>query len=248
MREQVDLNKEIPAFNARPPDNEAAAALYWEQREAMRCIVPQGSVAQGRRNCYREGVHCELVVIPADHPLLQRTNRHAQRVFRDAHPLDDLPDRLFDNGNGYRIYLGDYGIKGHARTLSEGLPAVRTFDVLRQPAEGAVLHGYGRYTVHVNHPVLFRSGVEPSANRPPTLPAMDKALTVAIYNIENLYDFRDDPFDPEDFYASSHNNPPQLQNYVPTSEKQYRDKLKGLTKQIIGSLNVPISSPTLALM
>ena len=58
---------------------------------------------------------------------------YAQRVFRDAHPLDDLPG-LVDNGNGFRILVGALGLKSLGGDNTLLLPPSRTFAPRHQRA------------------------------------------------------------------------------------------------------------------
>jgi hypothetical protein len=52
VRSGVDLDAEVPTFDADPPDNFADAGRYWERREGMRARIVPGSVVLNGRNVF----------------------------------------------------------------------------------------------------------------------------------------------------------------------------------------------------
>ncbi len=239
VRRNVDPDQELQAFEARPPETAPEATDYWAQRLGMRCIVPAGSSVQG---VFQDNVRkvSGLHLIRPDAPVLARTNAYARRVFRDAHPLDDQAETLFDNGNEYRFLLGDACLKGTANDAAAMLPAARTFAVLRAAVTGVVLSLDGRYAVHVKTTPSFIPGTDPALNHPFQAADREGRLAVVNYNLENLYDFRDDPFDAQDYASGALTNVPLiLNNYVPADEATYRERLRGLAEQIVNELHAP---------
>lgn len=241
-RRGVDLDREVPAFDANPPSDEVEAAAYWAARHGMRCRVPAGAVVQGSHYGDYGKPLSTIMVIRPDHPLQARENVYARRVFRDAHPLDDQPERLFDNGNGFLIALGDGAWKAALDEPAAMLPLVRTFDQLKEPVVGVVLKAGDRYRVHAPAPIALLPGLRPDLNVP-AIKHTRAQLRVATFNIENLYDHRDDPFDPEDDVERDFNGsvrePRRLQNYVPASAEEYARKLRCLAAQIVQDLESP---------
>ena len=75
--------------------------------------VRTGSSATGGRDVFASTADSEVWLLDVDDPLLDRADPYARRVFRDAHPLDDLPGTV-DNGNGQRILIGPQGLKALA--------------------------------------------------------------------------------------------------------------------------------------
>ena len=72
------------------------------------------------------------------------------------------------------------------------------------------------------------------------MPNRAEEYSAASFNVENLYDFRDDPFDGCDFSGNSGCpgvNPPF--NYVPASDVDYRQHLAELATQIVKDLHSP---------
>ncbi len=240
VRSGVDLDVAVPAFDAAPPDNMLAADCYWERGEGMRARVPAGSVVTGRRQVFASTLDGEVWVIRGDHPVALRGDPYARRVFRDPHPLDNVPGQLFDDGNGYRILMGSLGIKRAANDNQALIAPARTFDRLAAAAVGGVYFSFDKYSVQVGQQIALTAGPDPSANTP--LQPFDRAseFSVVTFNVENLYDFRDDPFDGCDFAGNPGCpgvTPPF--DYVPASNAVYQRRLEELASQIIYDLRGP---------
>ena len=89
----------------------------------MRGRVRAGSGRDERpRDVFASTADSEVWVVRGDSAVAQRTSAYARRVFRDAHPLDDLAG-LVDDGNGYRILLGPLGVKGSSGQRSDAAAA-----------------------------------------------------------------------------------------------------------------------------
>ncbi len=240
VRTGVDLDGALPAFETAPPDNAPAADCYWERGEGMRARVPASSRVVGRRQVFTSTLDGEVWVIPADHPVALRKDPYARRVFRDPHPLDNVPEQLFDDGNGYRILLGSLGIKAAANDNRTLIAPARTFDKLASAVVGGVYFAFNKYSVQVGQQLALLPGPDPSANAP--LMKFDRAFeySVVTFNVENLYDFRDDPFDGCDFAGNPGCpgvNPPF--DYVPASDAVYQRRLEELASQIVNNLRGP---------
>lgn len=231
----------IPAFGAAPPDDLAAANRYWERRESMLAQVPAGSVVTGRRDVFASTADGEVWVIRGDHPVAQRANPFTRRVFRDAHPLDNVDSgTLFDDGNGYRIIMGSHGLKGVSGDNTTLIAPARTFDTMTNSPTGAVYFSFSKYQIMVDEQPALVAGVDPATNEPPQ--AVDRASewAGATFNVENLYDFRDDPFDGCDFTGNAGCpgvRPPF--DYVPASDAEYQERLGVLAHQIAVDAKAP---------
>ncbi|MDQ3319903.1 MAG: endonuclease, partial [Actinomycetota bacterium] len=213
---------------------------YWERREGMAAALPAGARATSGRDVFRSTLDGEAWFIRGDHPVAQRPEPYEARVFRDPHPLDDLPEPLFDNGNGYRILVGSLGLKGTQNDSSALLAPVRTFDTLDSPVEGGVYYSFGKYSIQVADQLDLSPGVDPAANAPPSAPDRKHEYSVATYNVENLYDFRDDPTDGCDFAGNAGCpgvRPPF--DYVPANAAEYEEKLAEQSEQIVEDLHAP---------
>lgn len=228
----LDLqNVRTPAFVINPPDDAAEADRYWERREGMMAWMLHGSLVQGSTHEDYRSRDVSVHVISGRHPVARRKDPQQRRVFRDIHPLDDNQEKGFDNGNGYRVAVS-------AAALGGKLPAFRTGDRLFA-FRGVVRYHYGSYKVVPYEPLQFYRGGDPAQLHPPQAQKADE-LSIVSFNVENLYDFTDDPDDKVDFNAD-----PALQearqpyNYVPKSEEHYRSRLRALAGQILRPLHMP---------
>jgi hypothetical protein len=235
----LDVDSAVAVTDAVPPTDLAAAHRFWERHEGARVRVRAGGVAVSGRNVFTGTADSEISVIDRDDPLLDRPDRYARRVFRDAHPLDNNPAVRFDDGNGQRILLGSLGVKAAERDNTALLPPARTFDTLTGDAVGGVYYSFNKYGVQVRQ-ARFTAGPDPSANAAPRPARRSHEIAVSTYNVENLYDFRDDPFDGCDFAGNTGCpgvSPPF--DYVPTSQAQYDAQLAALADQVVHSLHGP---------
>ncbi|MET8548156.1 lamin tail domain-containing protein [Micromonospora zamorensis] len=229
----------VAVTDAVPPAELTDAQRFWERHEGARMRVRAGSGAVSGRDVFSSTADAELWVVDRDDPLLDRADPYTRRVFRDSHPLDNDPTRRFDDGNGQRTLLGSMGVKATAGDSAALLPPAHTFDTLRTDAVGGVYYSFEKYGVQVER-AEFDAGADPSKNNPPKPADRSQEVAVATYNVENLYDYRDDPFDGCDFIGNAGCpgvNPPF--DYVPTSEADYRQQLGALADQIVKDLHAP---------
>lgn len=234
----VDVNTEVEVTDAIPPVSLAAADRFWERHEGARLRVRQGSQAVSGRDVFASTADAETWLVDRDDPLLDRVNPYARRVFRDSHPLDNDPAR-FDDENGNRIMIGPIGLKALANDSSVLLPPARTFDTLTADAVGGLYYGFEKFGIQVET-AAFAAGTDPSGNAPPRPAVRSEEFAVATYNVENLYDYRDDPFDGCDFVGNTGCpgvSPPF--DYVPASAQEYADQLVALAQQIRTDLHSP---------
>ncbi|MEV4480959.1 lamin tail domain-containing protein [Micromonospora coxensis] len=235
----LDVNTAVAVDDATPPADATGADLFWERHEGARMRVRSGSGVSAPRHIFASTLDSEIFVVDREDPIMKRTDPYARRVFRDAHPLDDIPGTLFDNGNNQRILLGAGGVKATAGDSAALLPPARTFDTLTTDAYGAIAYGFSKYTVQPET-LGLTPGADPSANNPPQPADRNREVAVSTYNVENLYDFRDDPFDGCDFAGNpgcTGVRPPF--DYVPADEAAYREHLAALADQIRTDLHSP---------
>jgi uncharacterized protein len=227
----------VTPFAADPPSDSADAARYWERHEGMQAAIQTGSIVDSPRHFYASTGDTEFYVIAPDAPVALRTDPYARRAFRDAHPLDDVPG-TFDNGNGYKILVTDEGIKAGAPTAE--LPPVHTFQTVSSPASGGVFYDFGKYSVSVSSQPQVADGVDPAQNDPPQAFDRSQAYSIVNYNMENLYDYRDDPFDGCDFDGNSGCpgvSPPF--DYTPANDAEYQQRETEIAHQVIDDLHGP---------
>ena len=234
------LNAAPTPFDLNLPSGLNEANITWERHEGEQARVVKDSIATDGLDHFAGSEDGEIWLARPDTVIAQRPNPFERRVFRDAHPLDDVSDVLFDNGNGYRMLIGSHGVKA---TLDDPLALLtpsRTFDTLKNDLVGGVYFGFNKYQVMPAEQPAFEHGVDPSTNAPPQAFDRGGEYSIADYNVENLYDRRDDPNDGCDFPGNAGCpgvSPPF--NYVPETQAQYDAHLADLAGQIRGDLHSP---------
>jgi uncharacterized protein len=181
----------------------------------------------------------EVWVIRGDHPIAGREDPFSRLVYRDPHPLDDDPDR-FDNGNGMRIMLQSHGLKWIAASNDPLVAPANTHDTITNSLTGGLYFAFSKYGIEVEQQLQLDAGTDPAANAPPSPAVTGEEFVTSDYNVENLYDFRNDPFDGCDFTGDpgcAGVNPPF--DYVPASEEAYQKHLTDLAQQIAGPMHAP---------
>jgi predicted extracellular nuclease len=253
VRSGVDVEAELPPVVADPPTSLVDANRYWERLQGMRVQVPVNSIVLGGRNVFSPA-DAEVWVARSDSTIAQRSNLYERRAFRDAHPLDDNYNPTNWDGNGYRILMGSLGIKGtlgDAQTLIE--PA-RTFDTVTNAPSGGLNYTFSKYRIEITEQPVLNVGDDPALNNPPSEIA-DRSVEYSIvdYNLENLYDYRDNPFSMCDFANVPPGSNPSCSNtgtpflssitppydYVPASDAAYQARMSDIADQIINDLHSP---------
>ncbi|KAF0107644.1 MAG: endonuclease/exonuclease/phosphatase [Anaerolineaceae bacterium] len=246
VRSGVDLDAELPPFIADPPVDLADANRYWERRQGMRAQVPANAIVLGGRSVFNP-TDGEVWIAHPNSVIALRTEPYERRAFRDSAILDDNYDPINWDGNGYRILMGSWGIKwteGNGQALI--VPA-STFDTVTNAPVGGVNYSYSKYRIEVTTQPILNDGVDPAANNPPQTFDRGLAYSIADFNLENLYDFRDNPFSGCDFTGNtgcpavapflSAVNPPY--DYVPADDATYQARLTDIALQIINDLHSP---------
>jgi hypothetical protein len=246
VRSGVDIDAEVAPFVTNPPADLAAANRYWERRESMRAQVPVGSIVTNGRNTFASSADAETWVIIPSNPLASRVNPYARRAFRDAHPLDDNYDPANWDGNGYRILMGSLGLKGASGNNTTMIAPSRTFDTLTNAPTGGLYYQFSKYTVMVAEQPTYNHGPDPSLNAPPSDLPRSQNYSIVTYNLENLYDYRDDPNDGCDFSGGANTGCAKdgqtvkpAYDYVPPSDAAYQERLTDIANQIIADLHAP---------
>jgi uncharacterized protein len=234
----LDVDALIPPVDVDPPSVLDTANIYWERLESMRLRVPANSLVTDGLDVFPGTADTEMWLVRGDSEIAQRTG-YEQRVFRDAHPLDDLPG-LVDNGNGYRILVGALGLKSLAGDNTLLLPPSRTFARVSNALVGGLNFSFNKYRLETTVTPSLANGIDPALNAPPTAGNRQIQYSVGDYNVENLYDYRDDPFDGCDFTGNTGCpgvSPPF--DYVPASNEVYQERLGLIAQQIVSDLHAP---------
>lgn len=239
----LDPLEAVAAAEADPPDDAADAERYHRRHLGMQLTVPAGSVVTAGRDVF--GTDGEVWAMRGDHETAGRED-YSQRAFRDAHPLDNVPETAFDDGNGYLFAIGSFGLKAAEDDAAAVIAPAKTYDVITEAATGGVYLTFGKYTVNVAEDLALEGGREPAANHP-VAPAGRGEAAIGSYNVENLYDTRDDPNsecdDPADPGCVDADDPegnvdPPF-DYVPASYEAYEERMGRMAAQITGDLHDP---------
>ncbi|MCD8535118.1 MAG: hypothetical protein LR011_10160 [Verrucomicrobia bacterium] len=234
---RTNWERELNIPVASPPDDLHDSRAYWESLESMRVRLKAGAIVTGPSKTIANATESMVWVIADNHPINRREILSHRRSFRDAHPLDDISELIFDNQNGYRIALSSVGLLP-ARPNPSLIPPAQTLDLLERDLSGAVHFSFGEYKILVDQPPVWNSSNRFLPNKPP--PSSPATWSVACFNLENLYDHRNDPNDPCDHVNDPGNDsvrPPF--NYLPQSKSDYVAKLNRLANQIVHGLQLP---------
>jgi predicted extracellular nuclease len=252
-RSGVDIDTEVPPALANPPDSLADANRYWERLQGMRVQVPQDSIVLGGRNVFSPA-DAEVWVASPDSTIAKRADEYTHRAFRDAHPLDDNYDPTSWDGNGYRILLGSLGIKGTLGDAQALIELARTFDTVTNAPSGGLNYTFSKYRIEITEQPVLNVGDDPALNNPPSeIANRSVEYSIVDYNLENLYDYRDNPFSKCDFANVPLGSNPSCSNtgtpflssitppydYVPASDAAYQARLTDIANQIINDLHSP---------
>lgn len=246
VRTGVDIDAEVPAVEANPPANLSDANRYWERLQGMRVLAPADSIVLGGRNVFSPA-DAEIWLARPDSTVAQRSDPYERRAFRDAHPLDDNYDANNWDGNGYRLLIGSLGIKSAAGDKDALIDPAHTFDTLTDPVAGGLNYTFSKYRIEISGQPTFTEGPDPAANHAPQAPDRATEYSIVDYNVENLYDYRDNPFSGCDFTGNSGCpkvapflsavTPPY--DYVPADDATYQKRLGDIATEIIDVLHAP---------
>ncbi len=246
VRHGVIINDEVPPVIANPPVSLADANRYWERLQGMRVQVPADSIVLGGRNVFSPA-DAEIWLARPDSTIATRENPYERKAFRDAYVLDDNYNPDVWDGNGYRILMGSLGIKatvGDAQTLID--PA-RAYDTVTNAPSGGLNYTFSKYRIEITTQPEFAQGADPAGNNPPQAFDDGSHYSIVDYNLENLYDYRDNPFSGCDYSGDTGCpkvdpflaavNPPY--DYVPASDAVYQARLNDIATQIVNDLHSP---------
>ncbi|MEN6571547.1 MAG: PKD domain-containing protein [Anaerolineaceae bacterium] len=246
VRTGVDFESEVAPVVANPPTNLADANRYWERLQGMRVQVPQNSVVLGGRNVFSPA-DAEVWVAAPDSTVALRSG-YEQRAFRDSHPLDDNYNPTLWDGNGYRILMGSLGIKAAAGDAQTLIDPARTFDTVTSAPAGGLNYTFSKYRIEISDQPAYSEGIDPSQNNPvQAIEDRAAAYSIVDYNLENLYDYRNNPFSGCDFTGDTgcFMTEPFLADvkspfdYVPKDAASYEARVADIASQIINDLHEP---------
>jgi predicted extracellular nuclease len=221
------------------PDSRRERDRVLETFEGMRISVPSGVVTVSGTHPNNRNGDLNLWAVLPSHPVASRSDPATRRLFRPAHPLSR-------EGSGGVPEHGDHLVIGHlgarevvAATDSAAMPMVYAGSTITEALTGGMVYSWGEYVFQPDElPMIDDAG--PAASSLPEERAAEDALRIAAYNVENLYDFVNDPFDGCDF-AGDEGCPDVRKpfNYVPVSDERYHQRLDAIAEQIVAQLQSP---------
>lgn len=221
------------------PDRKWDRDWILETLEGMRVALPKGMVSvSGTHPNHRTG-DLQLWMVPPTHPVAQREDASTRRLFRPGHPAAHTSQVLVQE-HGNHVVIGHVGMREVVSDPEKSqMPMVYAGSTIPQAMTGGVMYTWGEYVILPDRlPVIEDAGPSPSSL--PTEKASEEAVRIAAYNVENLYDFIDDPFDGCDFDGDQ--GCPDVRspfNYLPPSEERYIQRLEAIAEQIVTELNAP---------
>jgi len=238
----VDPLAVIETVEVDAPDDAKASTEYFRRHLGMQLTVPADSIVTAGRDVFSSGG--EVWAMRGDSAAAQQ-EAYAARAYRDAHPLDTVEGN-FDDGNGYLFVMGDLGLRATEGTVDSIIAPAKTFDVITEANTGGVYLSFAKYAIEVAEDLTLEDGLEPAANEPVEAVGKHEAA-IGSYNIENLYDVRDNPnsecdftgdtgcVDPED--PEGNVNAPF--DYVPATYAEYQARMEREAAQIVDDLHSP---------
>ncbi len=236
----ADLDERLPPTPLTLSDDLSETMRILERHEGMRVQLSAG--AQAVSGSYPNERNRDFLVwiTPSENPILQRERAVERRLFRGAHPLSNVPPERWLEGHGMRLPLGSLALKGRADDGDIRLPPLKTGTVFPEVLTGGVQYSFGSYVLQVEEMPQTRGGENPATWRLPTPEGSEDRVRIASYNLENLYDFIDDPHSDCDFEGNS--GCPGVRepfNYLPKSDEEYRARLRILARHIVEDLASP---------
>mgnify|MGYP000179793426 CR=1 FL=1 len=234
-----DLEKSLPPVDLDLPLRISERNRMLEKREGMRVRFPAGAVAvSGSHPQYRTW-DSQIWVIPPGHPAAGREDAHARRLYRPAHPLSTIPEELKNDGNGDHLVLGSLGLVERLQDRDQALPALHAGSTFSDAIVGGIHYSWGEYLLQASSIPEVESYVEVVRPFPEVDPDQPN-LRIAAYNVENLYDFKNDPFDDCDFQDDQGCPGSRFPlNYVSESDEIFQARVDKIARQIVEDLHSP---------
>lgn len=238
-----DLNELLPATPILLSDDLSETQRILERHEGMRVALSPGAATVSGSFPNERNRDFLVWITPSENPILGRDDPAARRLFRGAHPLSDVPWERRLEGHGMRLALGSLALPGRSAGEEARLPPLSTGSVFPDLLVGGIHFTYGTYVLQLEEVPrhLGMPGADPATWRVPRDPDdTGTRLRIVTYNVENLYDFVNDPFSDCDFPGDP-GCPGVRQpfNYLPKSDREYRARLGILARHIVGALDSP---------
>ena len=234
-----DVDALLPPVALKLPEALSERQRILEKLEGMRVKLSKGAVAVSGSHPQPRTRDTQVWLIPADHPAARREDPASRRLYRPAHPLSGVPENLKQDGNGNYLVVGSLGLKERLEDRDKSLPPIYAGTPFEEDLVGGLQYTWNEYVLQVDQ----LPSPAPYTPARVTLPESDDTITrirVAAYNVENLYDFVDDPFDNCDFQDDEGCPGSRFPlNYIPVSEEMFKARVKKVAQQIVNDLHSP---------
>ncbi len=235
-----DLDELLPPTPLELSIDPAETHRILERHEGMRVSLNPGAASVSGSFPNNRNADYQIWVTTAENPNLARERAAERRLFRGPHPLSGVPEEHRLDGHGMRLVLGSLGLRGREPDGHPRLPPWKTGTLFPEALTGGLHYSFGNYVLQVEHLPEWRGGESPASWYIPVPEGSENRLRIATYNIENLYDFVDNPFSDTDFPSnpgSGHVRPPFT--YLPGSDAEYREQLRIVADQIVHAMRAP---------
>lgn len=234
------LDELLPPTPLELSINPAETLRILERHEGMRVALNPGAVSVSGSFPNNRNADYQIWTTSAENPNLASPRAAGRRLFRGPHPLSGVPEEHRLDGHGMRLILGSLGLMGRNPETPLRLPAWKTGTTFPEPLTGGIQYAFGNYILQVETLPEWRGGDSPATWHIPVPDGSETRLRIATYNIENLYDFVDNPFSDVDFPTNPGTGriqPPF--HFLPGSEEEYREQLRIVADQIIHAMRAP---------
>jgi hypothetical protein len=156
----IDVATDIEVVEANPSDDVQQASVDWERIAGMQVEVPAGSLVVSGNDVFAPSTS-EVWVIRDDHPVAQRDDPDARRVFRPYHPLahpmvaltdSPRPSRTASTRTASGSCSGSFGVKATLRrTPPRWSPrCVQRGHGIADAVQGGLYYSFSKYQVMVD--------------------------------------------------------------------------------------------------
>ena len=225
-----DMDAAVPATDVVQPT---------ESQESMRVKLPAGAMVVAPTYLYASTSDTEFFAVHPESPAGQRSDAFTRRVYRDQYPGD----------SAYLISVEANVLKATAHDYGVQMPAANVYDRLATDLVGPLYYGFGKYTLMPETAPSLEPTLNANDNWPPKAPDRQKQFTIETANLENLYDYLDDPVSACDYNGGGNTGCPAAYpggssayppfDYPAASEAAYRLKIEALASQVITGTHAP---------
>ncbi len=228
-----DLDLLLPAVELKLDEDVAETQRSLERVEGMRVSLSAGAVTVSGSHSDERNRERNVWVIPEGHEVLSRAPE-AALLYRGKLPLNTLPASRKLAGYGNRILVASQQL--NAQDLN--FPSLSAGCRFEGELRGVLTYGYREYRLQIDTMPAF----QPAPSRNVDLPRGEgqELLHLVSYNIENLYDAVNDPYDDNDAHRDPGRGGVRRPfTYLPPHQKRFEQRIQKLATQLLEDLQAP---------